>query len=115
MSRRVEFLLEAEKEIEQAFLWYESQRAGLGLEFLLALDAAVGRLRRLPEGHEIVALRTRKLLLRRFPFLLLYTLEEQRILVTAVFHGRRDPKIWSDRVREGVVGSGAITADNAFA
>lgn len=92
---------------------YERQRGGLGLEFLLAFDATVESLRRLPEGHEIVALRTRKALLRRFPYLILYALEEKRIVVTAVFHGRRDPRRWSDRVREGALAAEALGAQRA--
>lgn len=108
MTRVVQLLPEAEREVEEAFRWYEHQRPGLGLEFLLAFDAAVERLRRLPEGHEVVALRTRKALLRRFPYLVLYAVEEKRILVTAVFHGRRDPRRWTDRVREvGTVTKGS--------
>ena len=101
MKRPVHLLPEAERELEDAFWWYERQRSGLGLEFLLAFDAAVERLRRLPEGHELVALRTRKALVRRFPYLVLYAVEAERVLITAVFHGRRDPSRWSDRVREG--------------
>ncbi len=103
MRRTVHLLPEAEREVERAFWWYERQQTGLGLEFLHAFDAAVEGLRRLPEGHEIVALRTRKALLRRFPYLVLYALEEERIVVTAVFHGRRVPQRWSDRVREGAI------------
>jgi plasmid stabilization system protein ParE len=81
--------------VEDAYWWYERQRSGLGLEFLLAFDAAVERLRRLPEGHELVARRTRKALLRRFPYLVLYAVEAERVLITAVFHARRDPRRWS--------------------
>lgn len=103
MKRPVHLLSEAERELEDAFWWYERQRSGLGLEFLLGFDAAVEGLRRLPEGHELVALRTRKALLRRFPYLVLYTIEAERLLITAVFHGRRDPHRWSDRVRESAM------------
>jgi len=106
----VHLLPEAERELEDAFWWYERQRSGLGLEFLLAFDAAVESLRRLPEGHELVALRTRKALLRRFPYLVLYAVEAERILITAIFHGRRDPQGWSDRVREGAFGVGEMDA-----
>ena len=110
VRRPVHLLPEAEREVEDAFWWYERQRSGLGLEFLLAFDAAVESLRRLPEGHEIVALRTHKALLRRFPYLVLYAVETERVLVTAVFRGRRDPRRWSDRVREGAVGAGEFDA-----
>ena len=71
MRRPVHRLPEARLELEDAFWWYESQWSGLGLEFLLAFDAAAEGLRRLPEGHEVVALRTRKALPRRFPYLVL--------------------------------------------
>ena len=111
MTRSVQLLPEAEREVEQAFWWYERQRTGLGFEFLLAFDATVGSLRRLPEGHEIVALRTRKALLRRFPYLVLYALEEKRIVVTAVFHAHRDPRRWSDRVRERVIPSETLVTE----
>lgn len=106
VRRPVQLLPEAERELEEAFGWYERQQRGLGLEFLRAFDAAVESLGRLPEGSEVVALRTRKALLRRFPYLVLYAVEAERILITAVFHGRRDPQRWSDRVREGALGVG---------
>ena len=115
MSRPVQLLPEAVREVEEAFWWYEGQRRGLGLEFLLAFDAAIEAVRRLPEGHEVVALRTRKTILRRFPYLVLYTLEDERILITAVFHGRRDPRRWSDRVREGAVASRACGGERVSA
>lgn len=110
MRRPVQLLPAAERELEEAFWWYERQRSGLGLEFLLAFDAAVESLRRLPEGHELVALKTRKALLRRFPYLVLYAVEAERVLVTAVFHGRRDPQRWSDRVCERAFGVREIDA-----
>ena len=115
MTRTVQLLPEAVREVEEAFWWYEGQRRGLGLEFLLAFDAAVDGLRRLPEGHEVVALRTRKTLLRRFPYLVLYALEGERILITAVFHGRRDPRRWSDRVREHAIASRAFGGEHVSA
>ncbi|MFN8549274.1 MAG: type II toxin-antitoxin system RelE/ParE family toxin [Candidatus Eisenbacteria bacterium] len=104
-------LPEAERELERAFAWYEQQRPGLGCEFLTAFDAAVESLRRLPESHESVALRTRKALLRRFPYLLLYVVEPEQILITAVFHVRRDPQPWSDRVRDD---AGSVEARDAI-
>lgn len=82
MKCRVEILPEAELELEEAFRWYEGQRSGLGLEFLPAFDAAIQRLGRLPEGHELVALRTRKALLRRFPYLILHAVEPDRSTAT---------------------------------
>lgn len=115
MNRRVDLLPVAQREVEEAFRWYEAQRPGLGYDFLLAMDATIERLRRLPEGNEVVALRTRRALLRRFPYLVLYALEADRIVVTAVFHGRRDPIRWSDRVREQAISSRRLDAHRVVA
>ena len=100
MTLPVGFLPEAESEVEAAYVYYEKQRPGLGLQFLLAFDAAVSRASENPRVFPRVARRTRKALLRRFPYLVFYVVEEYRILVTGVFHGHRDPGAWSDRVRE---------------
>ena len=50
--------------------------------------------------------------LRRFPY---YALEGERILITAVFHGRRDPRRWSDRVREHAIASRAFGGEHVSA
>jgi hypothetical protein len=39
---------EAELDITEAYVWYESRRAGLGEEFLSAVDASMERIRRQP-------------------------------------------------------------------
>jgi plasmid stabilization system protein ParE len=67
------------------------------------------------EGHEVVDLRTRRALLRRFPYPVLYVLEDQLILVTAVFHGHRDPRRWSERVRDGALRSEIIDVERVYA
>lgn len=50
MSRSLEFRPEAQREIEDAFAWYEGQRSGLGLEFLLELEAALEEMKRHSTG-----------------------------------------------------------------
>ena len=46
----------------------------------------------------------RKALLRRFPYAVFFEVEELRITVVAVYHGRRKPHGWSDRISEPGVG-----------
>ena len=40
---------EASAELEDAVVWYDGQRAGLGLEFVQAVDVALERIARWPE------------------------------------------------------------------
>ncbi len=101
MTVRVEFLRVASKEVERAFEWYEEQRVGLGAEFLLTLEATLERIRRNPEGRPLLRTRTRKRLIRRAPYVVLSALEaDGNVLITSVFHGMRDPRVWTDRVCE---------------
>ena len=52
-----------------------------------------------PERFPIISGRTRRALLRRFPFGVFYILEPDRVAVTACLHGRRDPRRWQSRQR----------------
>jgi hypothetical protein len=45
MAVRLVAAPEAEFDISEAFIWYESRRAGLGVEFLCSLDACIERIR----------------------------------------------------------------------
>lgn len=58
---------EAEQDLDEAFAWYERQRAGLGEEFLTVLEARLEAIRRTPGMHAVIFEGYRRGLLRRFP------------------------------------------------
>lgn len=87
---RVLFRPQAKVEVLEAQVWYESRVAGLGLEFARVLDAAVATAVRNPETFAAVAGNCRRVLLRRFPFSMVYRVRGDEFLVVAVFHHRRD-------------------------
>ena len=88
---RVLFRPQARTEAFEAQAWYESRAAGLGLEFARAIDAAVASAVRNPEAFSLIASNCRRVLLRRFPFSLVFRVRGDELLVVAVFHHRRDP------------------------
>ncbi len=88
----VEFLREARSEWLEAIEYYNEQRAGLGYEFAQEVDRAVSRIVQFPEGWTKVGEHTRRALLDRFPYGLLYTLQTDRIVVTAVMNLRKKPE-----------------------
>jgi hypothetical protein len=47
-SRRLVLLRRAEVEVDEGLRWYEGQAAGLGREFVLAVDAMLERIGRQP-------------------------------------------------------------------
>ena len=92
------FLEAAEDDIAVAFEWYESKRAGLGEEFVLAVDAALDPLFEFPESCEVFYRDTRRCLMERFPFELLYRVEGDLMIVAACMHAARDPEAILRRV-----------------
>lgn len=50
-----------------------------------------------PEAGESVRSGIRKMLLRRFPYKLIYALVDDGLLIQAVAHGHREPEYWVER------------------
>jgi toxin ParE1/3/4 len=90
--RAVWFLDAAEDDVAAAFEWYESKRAGLGAEFVQAVDAMLVLLLDFPESCEVFDRGTRRCLMGRFPFEIFYRLEDGLLVVVACMHAARDPR-----------------------
>jgi plasmid stabilization system protein ParE len=89
---------EAERDVEEAAFWCEQQREGLGVEFVLELDAALERVETAPRQFPEIEHRVRRALLRRFPYAVYFVLDEQSVGVFAVLHQSRDPGTWKARL-----------------
>jgi plasmid stabilization system protein ParE len=96
----IRFTPEADADLTEAREWYSHQRAGLDLEFMDSVDEALSRVVRNPQSFPIVYRDLRRVVVRRFPFAVFYSLTSEQILVTAVFHSRRDPELWQSRATE---------------
>lgn len=95
---RVAFRPEAQIEALAAKTWYEQQSAGLGLEFARALDAAIASAIRTPEAHPQTVAECRRVLLRRFPYSVIFRPSDSELLIVAVFHHRSESGAWLPRV-----------------
>lgn len=98
MGYRVLIEPEARQDIFDAYSWYEEQRKELGREFLDCLDEVFERLGRSPEIHAITYKQVRQTLVRRFPYLVCYLIEQTDVSIVAVFHASRDPESWKKRI-----------------
>jgi plasmid stabilization system protein ParE len=70
-------------EAEQAFDWYEAQKAGLGVEFAEAVQVVYDRIAANPLIHQVVFSDIRRGLVRRFPYAILYRPHAERVEVVA--------------------------------
>lgn len=93
---------DAEGELAEAEAFYESQRIGLGPEFLSAIGETVERIAAHPGSaplHPIVGDPTgaRTAPVKRFPYSVIYVEHEGAIWVIAFAHQRRRPGYWAGR------------------
>lgn len=87
----------AAADIEEAYQWYERQRAGLGEEFLAAVDSLLGDIVAHPAAYAVIHRGVRRALLRRFPYAIFYRLYGDSVVTLACMHGRRNPTRWKAR------------------
>ena len=99
MSRQFRNLRAAREELAAAVRWFEEQRTGLGAEFYDEVVAATARLQTFPEGGAPVSPDhlTRRVIVSRFPYQIVYRLTPTEIVVLAVAHLKRRPDYWKDR------------------
>ena len=88
----VEFLSQARLEWAEAISYYNGQRSNLGYEFALEIDRTVERILQHPHAWTLIAKRTRRALVDRFPYGVLYHVRGSTIVVTAVMNLRRKPR-----------------------
>lgn len=90
MSWRIIIRPRAEADLREAWVWYESQRPGLGDELLTEVHAAIRRLESDPERQPYYYRDFRRLLTRRFPFKVFYRVEAERVVVFRILHAKRE-------------------------
>ena len=96
---RVTLRPEARAEVLAAREWYDYQVPGLGRDFALAVDRAIESIRLHPDAYQAIEADCRRILLKRFPYSLIYRVDPDNLLVVAVFHHSREPGFWQERLR----------------
>ena len=93
----VTFLHEAEVELWDAVAYYEDKAAGLGLDFEVEIERSIQILGESPKCWPVRKDGTRRYLIRRFPYLVVYTYQNNHVWIVALAHCRRNPGYWSSR------------------
>jgi plasmid stabilization system protein ParE len=83
---------EAQVEIEKAYDWYEEQQDGLGRRFILHLEEAYDLILDFPYGFSARKKQYRECFLGAFPFVIIYRIVNNSIIIHRVFHTSRNPK-----------------------
>ncbi len=89
----------ASDEFREAVRWYEARRRGLGGEFFDTVAAIVSVIESQPEigGAAFSDPATRRMLVSRFPYQVVYRLTPGELVVVAIAHLSRRPGYWKHR------------------
>ena len=94
---KVEFHPAAEVELAAAVEVGEARAPGLGAELLHEVRRVAALVSELPDIGEPLDQRHRRFPLRRFPFALMYQVNNDRLLILAIAHRRQRPGYWRER------------------
>jgi plasmid stabilization system protein ParE len=82
----------AEREFEESIEFYEQQREGLGQEFRIVIEQYFQRIADDPAQFPRIRGKVhRAVVLRRFPFVIHFLIEPERVVILSVFHASRNP------------------------
>ena len=95
---KAEFHPTASDEIVETTAYYESEVPGLGDRFIAEVESIIEVLCDQANIGQSVGDKLRRILLARFPYSLIYSIESERIWIIAVAHHRRRPGYWQERI-----------------
>ncbi|MDP2156148.1 MAG: type II toxin-antitoxin system RelE/ParE family toxin [Nitrospirota bacterium] len=87
----------AEAELDNAVAYYEQQQTGLGLEFAEEVYASIARIRKYPAAWTALSNNSRRCLINRFPYGVIYQVKTRALRIIAVAHLNRRPGYWQHR------------------
>ncbi|MBF0532960.1 MAG: type II toxin-antitoxin system RelE/ParE family toxin [Candidatus Omnitrophica bacterium] len=88
------FLAKATFELYETIDFYDYPSPGLGSAFLQEFKETMEFIKLFPEGWQKTGLNTRKCLLKKFPYMILYIAEKNRIIITSIAHQHRHPRAY---------------------
>ncbi len=95
---KVRFFSPAEFELDEAIRYYDHQLPGLGFRLFQEVEAAINRIRLMPEAWTKIGEQTRRCLIKGFPYALYYVAGPDEVLITAVAHLHRNPEHYGKRI-----------------
>lgn len=100
MGFKASYYEEARFDIKEAKKWYRSQKKGLEKRFAGDIKTTIFRVRELPFVHAVRYKSIRIAHLDKFPYSIHFYIDEsdQKIIIIAILHNRRNPAIARERI-----------------
>jgi len=91
---KIEISKLARKELDEAVLFYELAQAGLGVRFKVEVRKTISRIQKYPKTWPLEREEVRKCFVHRFPYKVLYSVQDTTIVILAIAHQHRKPGFW---------------------
>jgi hypothetical protein len=81
-------------DIQNATDWYNEQSYGLGARFQKQVVKQINKLNKTADSYTIRYNNTRCMMIKKFPFMVHFLIENETVMIFAILHTSRNPKIW---------------------
>lgn len=92
MSYEIEVKETASKDLVNAVTYYESKQEGLGERFLNCWEQTLEQLKQAPQSYQKKYKNFRQVMIKPFPYHIIYEIERTTIVVYKVPYGGRHPR-----------------------
>lgn len=93
-SLKVKFFPSAEAELRDAIDYYNSQCEGLGFELAAEIQRTIERVISHPEAWTKISTYCHRCRARRFPYAIIYFIEDNLLFIVSIMHMKREPNSW---------------------
>lgn len=94
---------QAKTELNEAIDYYEECQEGLGYQFLNEIYSTIQNILKFPKAWSKFSKNTRRCLIRRFPFGVIYQIKNDEIIIIAIMQLNRRPNYWKNRIKKDKV------------
>ena len=101
MNYMLIFTNESQDDLRNGFLWYEEKRVGLGVDFMLAIEATLRVIERNPFTYSEAPTNMpniRRAIVFKFSYSIFYSIIDQSVIILAVVSSKQDVAIWKTRI-----------------
>jgi len=85
-------------EVLEAVEYFEGQSPGLGKSYLAHIEAGLDFIKRFPYASRVIRGEFRRLIIKRFPYGIIYRIDRDVLFIGAIGHLKRKPGYWADRI-----------------
>jgi mRNA-degrading endonuclease RelE of RelBE toxin-antitoxin system len=95
----MEILKIARREYDEAKEFYETEQLGLGFQFEEQIRHSLLRIQQYPQVWPPERKEIRRYIVHKFPYKILYSIQDDKIVVLAFAHLHRQPDYWVARLK----------------